>query len=330
MNLNYAEFLEIVNKSFLPAYVFYGEERFLVDEAVKKLKNKLLTNGTDIMNLSIIENVDDKNVIDSLETLPFMSDHRLILIKDDEFFKKLNDSTVNNIIKHIENGDTNNCIAFIFGDKIDMRKKLFKTISKVGAIVNFEHLKYEEAVNYVGFFVRKYGKVIKKPVAEYIVKNIGVDLYRLLNEVKKFVSYSNDKEILLDDVKFLISSNISESVFRLVNAIGLKQESTAIYVLNKMIANAENPIGILAMIGRQFRILLKAKYFVKQNLNRKELQSRLGIPYFSINDIIEQSKRFEENDLIDAYELCLKCDRELKLSYDGNVVLESLIRKLCN
>lgn len=131
-------------------------------------------------------------------------------------------------------------------------------------------------------------------------------------------------------MKFLISSNISESVFRLVNAIGLKQESTAIYVLNKMIANAENPIGILAMIGRQFRILLKAKYFLKQNLDRKELQLRLGIPYFSINDIIEQSKRFEEDDLIDAYELCVKCDRELKLSYDGNVVLESLIRKLCN
>ncbi|MDI3310474.1 MAG: DNA polymerase III subunit delta [Thermoanaerobacterium sp.] len=330
MAVNYKEFLEIINKGFLPAYVFYGEERFLIDEAIKKLKNKLIAEGTEIMNYSIIEDANDKNIIDSLETLPFMSEHRFVLIKDDDVLKKINDNTVDAMIKRIESGNTNNCIAFVFKDKIDTRKRMFKAIGKYGAIVNFEHLKFDEAVNYVGFFVRSYGKVIKKPVAEYIVKSVGVDLYTLLNEVKKIVSYSDGKEILIDDVKDVISSSTDENVFKLVNAIGLRQEKTAIYILNKMILNEENPIGILAMIARQFRILIKAKYLLMKKIDKKELQQSLGIPYFSINDIIQQSRCFKERDLLNAYKLCVKCDKELKSSYDGSLALESLIRKLCN
>ncbi len=275
MAVNYKEFLEITNKGFLPAYVFYGEERFLIDEAIKKLKNKLIAEGTEIMNYTIIEDANDKNIIDSLETLPFMSEHRFVLIKDDDILKKINDNTVDAIIKRIESGNTDSCIAFVFKDKIDTRKRIFKAISKHGAIVNFEHIKFDEAVNYVGFFVRTYGKAIKKPVAEYIVKSVGVDLYTLLNEIKKIVSCSDGKEVLIDDVKDVISASTAENVFKLVNAIGLRQEKAAIYILNKMILNEENPIGILAMIARQFRILTKAKYLLMKKIDKKKVAARL-------------------------------------------------------
>ncbi|SNX55224.1 DNA polymerase III subunit delta [Thermoanaerobacterium sp. RBIITD] len=328
--MNYSDFVNMINKNILPVYVFYGEERFLVDEAVKKIKSKLLDGITDAMNLSIIDNADNNNIIDSLETLPFMSNHRLIIVKDDELLKKLDDLAIDKIIKYLEKKDITNCLVIVLNDKIDMRKKLFKTINKVGAIVNFDYLKHDDAVNYTGYFVRSFGKTIKKPVAEYIVKNCGVDLYRLLNEVKKLVSYSDNSEVTIENVKHLLSSNINESVFKLVNSIGLRQEKTAIYILNRMIESNENPIGILAMIVRQFRILIRAKYYLKQKIERRDLSSRLGIPYFSINDVIEQCKHFEESDIINAYNVCIKCDRELKSSYNGNLVLESLIRKLCN
>lgn len=328
--MNYVEFINDINKEVLPIYIFYGNEKYLQDEAIKKLKNKLLNKNTEEMNYTIINDANDENIIDAFETLPFMSEHRLTIVRDDDILRKLSDNIIDKIIDRLQENNNKSCVVLIFDEKIDLRKKFFKAVNKIGDIVNFESIKYTEAINYVGYFVRRHGKSIKRQVAEYIVRNCGADLNTILNEVNKLVAYSDKNVISLNDANAIVSNNINESIFKMVKYIGTKNESMAIYSLNKIILSGENSIVILSMIIRQFRMILKAKYYLKKTNNTNDLLKLLKIPNFALKDIIEQCNYFSDIDILNAYNACVKCDKDLKSGHDGKIILESLLRKLCN
>ncbi|MDI6603585.1 MAG: DNA polymerase III subunit delta [Thermoanaerobacteraceae bacterium] len=327
--MNYTDFINSLKSKILPVYVFYGEEKFLLDDAYKKLKNILLNGIADEMNCLMIEEANLDNIIDACETLPFMSQHKLVVVKDQDMFKRLDDRSIKKLIDYIGNKNNDNILLFMFGDTIDMRKKFFKTIEKYGIIVNFERVKYKEAVNYTGYFIRKYGKTIKKPLAEFIVKNCGTDLYRIFNEVNKIIAYSENDEVSEKDIKAVVCVDLHENIFNLVNSIGLKKEAEAIYLLNRMINNGESGIVILSMIIRQFRNILKVVYLMQKNIDKKEYAARLSIHSFAVKDILIQSKMFSFKELIAAYDKCLLCDKALKSGHDARLSLENLIRKLC-
>lgn len=336
--INYTEFInDLKNNKLKHVYLFYGDERFLLNDALNRMKAKLLNGITDDMNYTVLEDLDSNIIVDIIiencDTLPFMSEYRMIVVKDEESMSKLDDKDSKRLFKYIEGNinkkENRSILIFVMNEKVDTRKKIYKLIDEVGDIVFFEKLKFEEAVNYTGYFVRRNGKTIKKTYAEYIVKNVGTDLYTIVNEINKITAYNENVEIGLDDVKEILSRNINENIFNLVSSIGMKKEIEALRILNRIISIGEAPIVILAMIIRQIRIIAKAKYCEGKSLDKKSLASYIGVPLFALNDIIKQSKFFSAEELIEAFKECLNCDIALKSSSDGRMVLELLIKKLC-
>ena len=69
-----------------PAYLFLGEEDFLKEEAIEKIKSGFLSAGTQGLNYSVFYARDKdfnlSEMLDSLNTLPFLSKKRLVVLKD--------------------------------------------------------------------------------------------------------------------------------------------------------------------------------------------------------------------------------------------------------
>ena len=79
----YSQFVEQFNKTFYPVVVIEGEDAFLRDDALQKIKNGLNLKLEEL-NVSILSG-DDVNVSDVLalaNSFPIMSDKRLIVLKD--------------------------------------------------------------------------------------------------------------------------------------------------------------------------------------------------------------------------------------------------------
>ena len=108
------------------AYLLYGEERYLIRQYRDKLINAIVQ-PDDTMNFSSFEGaeVNQKEIIDLAETLPFFAEKRLILIEDTGMFKKGGED----LAEYMPTAPDTTFFVFV-EEEIDKRSKLYKAIAK--------------------------------------------------------------------------------------------------------------------------------------------------------------------------------------------------------
>ena len=134
------------NKQLDSIYLFYGEELFLLDNVVKKIKKQFgeLING---INYIVIDENNVKELIADIETPAFGYEKKLIIVKNSGLLKKegkrkntelaeLKTKVANYIEENISLINEAVCLVFIEED-IE-KQKLYKTIEKNGIVCNFE------------------------------------------------------------------------------------------------------------------------------------------------------------------------------------------------
>jgi DNA polymerase-3 subunit delta len=150
-----------------------------------------------------------------------------------------------------------------------------------------------------------------------------------VNELEKVIAYSEGETVDLEEAREVLSVNLQQNVFHLVNAIGLKKEKEAYKALYALLLKGEVPLVILTMIVRQIRLIAKFKALEAQPLDKRSIAARLKIPVFAVEDVMRQSRLFSKEDLYKAYKECLRCDMALKSGVEPLFALEGLIKKLC-
>ena len=139
---------------FKKVYLLYGQERYLIKQYRDKLIKAMVSEG-DSMNFSSFEGdgINQKEIIDLAETLPFFADKRVILIEDAGIFSKAGDE-LGEYLK-----DSPESTHFIFVEEsVDKRSKLYKAAAKCGNPVEFKEQTDETLARWIGMRIRKDGK----------------------------------------------------------------------------------------------------------------------------------------------------------------------------
>ena len=159
-------------------YLLYGEEIFLLESCLKKIKNGF---GKLIPGINYIK-IDLSNVnslISDMETPAFGYDKKLIIAIDTGLFKKdgrkkvqANSEIVNKINTYIEeNLDTiKEAITLVFVEQEVDKNDLYKTIEKIGTVCNFEELKPAEITNRIKGLCKAYKVNIDDYVVKYLIE----------------------------------------------------------------------------------------------------------------------------------------------------------------
>ena len=87
---------QLQQKIISPCYLFYGTETYLKTRYTQLLKKVLLEPSAETMNMDIFEGNKQaiSTILDSTETLPFLSDKRFVIVKESGLFQagRKNDS----------------------------------------------------------------------------------------------------------------------------------------------------------------------------------------------------------------------------------------------
>lgn len=134
------------SKELSSLYLLFGEERFLLDTTIKKIKKKFgeLLQG---INYVIIDETLIDDLIYNIESPAFGYDKKLILVKDSGLFKKdgrkKNGSPIQEKIANYinENMDTINdsCVIVFIENEVE-KNNVFETINKNGVVCQFDEL----------------------------------------------------------------------------------------------------------------------------------------------------------------------------------------------
>lgn len=141
---------ELLNNNLNSIYLLYGEELFLLESSLKKIKNLF---GECIKGINFIS-IDETNVnelIQDIETPAFGYEKKMIIIRNSGLLKKEGKRKNSELTKIreilnkyiIENQDIiKRSIVLVFVEEdVDSKQELYKTIYKLGIVCKFDYQK---------------------------------------------------------------------------------------------------------------------------------------------------------------------------------------------
>ncbi len=301
-------------KQFKRVYLFYGKEAYLKKSYEKAFQKAVLDGGDEMMNYSLFDDrkLNAASVIDAADTLPFLSDKRLVIARDTGFFQAGRKEEAERMAAYLPQIPESTCLIFVEED-IDKRGKLYKAVAKEGYVCEFKLPDERTLVDWIMKEMKLNKIEIKPSEAAYLYRTAGGDMESLSKETEKLVSYKNGTgSIAREDIDAVCTKSLETRIFDLVAAIGGKRAEEALRIYRNLLLMKESPIMILSMVTRQFRLIFESMVLLKMGENNASIASRLGQRDFVIRECLKQSKNFSEDGLKGAIEDCLDCDISIK------------------
>jgi len=330
--MSYENILNLTKQEKIyPIYLLYGKENYLKEDISKKLRNRLIDSAYRELNYKVFygEKLSINEVINDLKTLPMISKHRLLVIKEAEKINKNDEAKLIDYFNQLSLKDNFSTLIIIYKES-SPNKELITAIKRVGIAVNFSITDKAKLALWIKSKFRQSNKKITQEALFYLQSIVGSDLGRLFNEIEKIDIYTKDQKIIeKEDVMITIGGSEAVNIFKVLDAIGDKDIKNAIDGLVKLNQGNLHHLSIFAMIYRQIKLILQTKLLLTKGFNFKEVEKKLKLPYFVVEKIIKQSKKYTFKEICKSYELLNIADLEFKDSQkEPKIILEELVMNI--
>lgn len=285
---------DIKTGQFKSIYLLYGEEEYLKKQYKGRLTRAMLPEG-DRVNYAYYEGkgIPVPEIIDLAETMPFFAERRLIVIEDSGLFK----TAAPELADYLKTMSASACFLFV-EKEVDKRGKLYKAVKEKGRIVELSRQDERTLIRWLSGMIRQEGKLIQESTVRYILSKTGVDMESLEKEMEKLFCYTLEKnEITIQDVDAVCTTQITNHIFEMVEAVAKQQKKKALDYYYDLLALKEPPMRILYLLTRQFQLLLEVQGLVKKGMGRKQIAEKAGLHPFAAGKYMEQCRNFRKEEL---------------------------------
>ncbi len=330
--------LEWSKGKWRPVYVLVGGESFLKREWLNQLIHTFLAPEERELALSRYDLTESSldQVLDDVRTPPFLAPKKIVIASGATFLTGARDHVKVEhqpelLIEYVEQPTDDTILVLeVDTDKLDERKKVVKTLKQTAVVLNFATLSVHDLKIWLEQRAHQLNVTFAGHALERFVARVGHQCATLASELEKMSLYlGNNGTIHAETIDALTISTSEHNVFLLVEEITRLRTERALTLLDELLREKEEPIKIVILIARQFRILLGTLQMVKQGSSPMQIASQLGIPLFSAKAAIEQSKYWKIPALLDIMEQLAELDVALKTgTQDKRLGIELFILKL--
>ena len=321
-------------------YLLYGEETFLLETSLKRIKNNFgeLTKG---INYILLDETNIQNVITDIETPAFGYNKKLIIAKNTNLFKKAKKSSTakdndfeSKLAKYInENIELiKESVVLLFIEETAEKNKLFEAIDKNGVVCNFERLKPMQIVKRLKAICNAYKVDVTEQNLQLLIEYCGTNMQDLINEIRKLIEYAgNGGKIEKEDIEVLAIKQIDAIIFDLTDNLGKKDIKKAIDVLDGLIYNKEPIQKILITLYNHFKKLYIVKLAARYNKDLAQSMNLKPNQMFLTTKYKKQAEYFEEVELRKIIAELINLDKNYKIGQiDLNIGLKSILCNYCS
>ena len=314
-------------------YIFHGEETYLRDFYLNKLRTQILTGGMGTFNLHEIsaKEVSPHALEQAVDCLPMMAEHTLIMVTDYDLFKA-GEKDREEYIRLFSQLPDYCCIVFLYDlidYKADARTKLATSLKQNGTVVNFVRQEQGDLVDWVRRRFKALGKDIDSRLALELVFLCGDLMTNLISEIEKIGAYSKQPHITRADIEAVATPQLDAVVFRMTDAIGEGNFDKAASVLGELYQMQEPPIKIMWSLGRQMRQIYSARLAMEQRRGAGYVASLWGIKPYPAEKLMNSARRFSLSWCRKAVIRCAQTDMAMKSTgQDAQQLLTTLLLEL--
>jgi DNA polymerase-3 subunit delta len=357
-------------------WAFLGTDDLRVKEAALAKSREITPPEAGEFGIEIIEGGADnadhaarivRNTMEALQTLPFFGGEKVVWMKGVTFLADNQTGRAQTTLSALEDlmalltpGLPPDVKFILSASEVDKRRSFYLNLKKVANVEVFDLIDTsksgweEQVAQLVEERAGEYGLTFEAEALDLFTMLAGEDTRQIENELEKLDLYlGEERRVRVDDVRSIVSQTKSGVVFELGNAIGQRQLAYALALVDQLLEEHEQPIGILlAAIVPKVRNLFAAKQIedrhkIRPGGNYQSYVSALerlpakdvarlpkkkdgtGLNVFPLFLAAKEAAKFTGAELRVALEECLKANRRLvTTSLDPVIVLNQLLFRI--
>jgi len=229
-------------------------------------------------------------------------------------------------IEHLLYIETDDIIVLVQRETLP-KNKLYTQITTEFSEIKLEQLNEKACVSWLTSYMKDKGLSFDSDIPDYLVQNLGKDLFTLTNEVKKLGYASSEGRINVDLSRQVLTTSQDVKYFDLMERfykrrfVGVLQEfrKVDVYSYTKLL------FFMISQIERMYKVAI----YKEQNFSREEIADLLGIPVFIVKTkILPVLSSYSKIKLLMVLDLFNELDFKLRSSkLPKDLLFESYIIK---
>lgn len=234
------------DEPYYPDLVCNAIVRDCIDPSEKDF-NELICYGAD---------VTADQVITTARQFPMMAERQLIVVKDANQMKGFEDLA----LYCAEPLESTVLVLLLRGASADKRKALYKTVQKVGVVVDSPQLRDYQIGGWISSYYASRGLDIDPEAAALLGESVGTDLSTIAVETDKLIQALPEgcRRVSVEDVEKNVGVSRRYSVFELTKELSARNAPRALTIAARMGSVARfNLPGAVSMLATHFIRILR-------------------------------------------------------------------------
>lgn len=269
---------------FKPVYLLMGEEAFYPDMVCQAIIDNCLDEAERDFNQTICygADVDADAVISAARRYPMMADRQLVVVKEAQLMKDIEQFAL-----YCANPlDSTVFVVLMHGASADKRKAFYKSVQKVGIVVDSPLVRDYEITNWIISYFRGRGLEIDPAAAQLMGEYAGVNLGTIAVETDKLVKAlpEGTASIRVEDIEKNVGISRQFSIFELTKELSFRNAQKAVRIATHIGGSAKfaMPMAVSALFTHFYRILKYEALLMKDRNPASDAKAKvLGVnPFF--------------------------------------------------
>ena len=333
MGVTYEEIISDLKKRiFKPAYFLAGEESYYIDLISDYIEENILPEAERSFNQVILygEETTVPAIIDTARKFPMMSSHQVVIVKEAQSLKKIDD-----FLFYLEKPMPSTILVINYKYRaIDKRTKFYKALTSQAVYFESPRLRDYQVPAWIERYLMAEGIKTDPTASAMLTEYLGADLHKIVNELNKLlITLPPGKPVITTS---LIEKNIGISKdynnFELQKAVGERNILKANRIVRHFASNPkDNPITLsIASLFSHFVRLLTYHYLTDKSKNNVAATLKIN-PYF-VRDYELSASKYSVAKTVQAIALLRTYDMKSKgygdLSSEPGDILKELVFKI--
>lgn len=320
---------DVRNGVYAPIYFLMGEEDYYIDRISEYIVDSVLTEAEKEFNLTVLYGVDSDiaTIINSARRYPMMSKHQVIMVKEAQNLKNLDELTY-----YLQKPLMSTVLVFCYKHgMLDRRKKVAAEIEKAGILFESKKLKDAQLPGFISSYLKRKRVDIEPKASEMMAEFVGADLNRMAGELEKLVITLpvGCRRITPEQIERNIGISKDYNNFELRNALIAKDVLKANQIVKYFNNNIKNnPLQLtLSVLFGFFSNLMLAYY--APGKSDQEIASFLGLRSpWQAKDYVAAMKKYSGVKVMQIIGEIRLCDAKSKGVKNSSASDGDLLREL--
>ena len=297
-----------------PAYLLTGSDRPKVTRAVRRLRDRIGEEATELLSAHEATGADAAAACNALGL--FASERRLVVVENVDVWKA---ADVEPLIEYLASPSPETVLALV-GDAIKADAPLAKAVAKAGELLVYDLPKRGSRADIPGWVGRQFaaaGVKVDATVCRLLVELVGEDLNELQGEVEKLVAWANGAAIGEHEIELLVAPRAESPPFALTDSWGWRDVGGVLAASERLLSRAGVPARdalprVVGVLTNHVTRVAECHALAAAGVPARQAAEQMKKSRFYVEKLYEQAANFTPDELRGAIVRLAELDHALK------------------